>query len=273
MARSRTRSTTRVLETHDVVADAVKDAIARHPDVGMDIRLHGRILDPRIERIAVGRRMHPDEMGRPCYDMVEPFADAPWREEVDRLVSMHVAQVGRLHERRSDIGADGHLRRRAWDVHPVVSSLLSHYARLPRFDGSHRLDGQWGRVVQLGSAPGITEAVIAYGDGVIRLVEATLEDGSTLTQNDDELAIVIRQHYPETMIQALARTHVANVCDLLSADPRAARQRTQSAKHTQDGLRIVFRDVLVPWDRRSPGREPWRLSRLGKPRTRRRAAA
>jgi hypothetical protein len=273
MGRSRTGSTTRVLETNDVVRQAVNDAVARHPDVDMDIRLHGHILDPRIERIAIGRPMHPDEMGRPCYDMVAPVTDTPWREELDRLVASHARKVARLHERRADIGADGHLRRRAWDVHPVVSSLLSHYPRMPRFDGSHRLDGQWGRVVQLGSAPGIVEATIAYGDGVIRLVSATLEDGSTLTQEHDELAIVVRQRYPETMIQALARTHVANVCDLLSADPRAARHRTRSAEHARDGLRIVFRDVLVPWDRRAPGREPWRLSRLGEPRVRRRAAA
>lgn len=273
MARSRTRSTTRVLETHDVVRQAVNDAVARHPDVNLDIRMHGHILDPRIERVAIGRPMHPDEMGRPCYDMVETVADTPWREEIDRLVASHASKGARLHERRTDIGADGHLRRRAWDVHPIVSSLLAHYARLPRFDGSHRLDGQWGRLVQLGSAPGIMEALIAYGDGVIRLVSATLEDGSTLTQEDDELAIIIRQHYPETMIQALGRTHVANVCNLLSADPRAARHRTQSAEPTQDGLRIVFRDVLVPWDRRTPGRETWRLSRLREPRARRRLAA
>lgn len=233
--------------------------------IGFDIRLYGQILGDGVERIGIGHEMHRDEMARPCFEIVETAKSANWQKQVAGHVIDTARHVARLHDRRRSFDPLGEGRlapRRAWDIHPVAASILSHYRRLPAFDGSHRIDGAVGRVVRLDEAPGIVSCTVAYGDGVIRLVEADLEGGGRIWLKDDRLHVRVPGCYPETVANALRGRRAERIATQFSRDPRGSSTRITKVERCDDHLQVMLADRLVPWDRRAKGAETWRTRRL-----------
>lgn len=257
-------------EVDKVVTGAISASLATNgldaETVGYDIRLIGSTMTDGIARICIGYAMHRDDMARPCFEIVEPAEDPEWRATAAGHVAAIAMHVGRLEARRSSYDPEGVGRpagRRHWDIHPVTASILSLYRRLPRLDGRHRLDGTVGRLVQLGSAPGVEGCLIAYGDGVIRMVEAVFTGGGRLRLDGDAMKLMIPGEYPITMESAMRRARPARIASELGHDPRTSAVRVKKvSRPPEGGLEITFSDILVPWDPRARGDEDWRRKRL-----------
>jgi len=250
----------------DCIAAACAEVDMPPERLRMDVRLTGCITHDAVDRMMIGRAMHPDEMGRPCFDIVEPRVETAWRSKTATMIRKHAATISRLEARRDAFDPDrtgARATKRMWDIHPVAASVLMQYARLPAFDGSHRLDGMVGRVIRLGSAPGIESAVIGYGDGVIRLTEVRFSDDATLRLDDDDLKLKLTGTYPDILVSAMKGARPEAIASMLGADPRTRRCKVKRVERMGDGtLELTFPDVLVPWDRRAKGGEPWRKRRL-----------
>lgn len=254
------------------VEAVIRDAVTRHAaEAGVaasairyEFRLDGPFLSDAVERVVIGYEMHRDDMARPCHDVVA-VKDGGWRGRVDGSIATIAHHVARLEARRASFDPDRNgtrTPRRAWDIHPIAASVLSLYPRMPALDGTHRIDGAVGRVVKLGPRPGIAECVIAYGDGVIRLVEAEFEGGARLTQHDDQTLLRLPGEYPDIMKAAFKGAKPARIAALLGSDPRSGGTRVRKVATVDGRVELTFADGLVPWDRRARGNEPWRRRRL-----------
>ena len=265
MARRIALELPRRAEVEEVVSAAKASHLARTgvdaDRAAFDVRLYGRIADDRIERIGVGCEMHPDDMGRRPFEIVEPAKQADWRERIDTEIGDIADQVARLARRRDSFDADRHRRtppRSAWDVHPVAASVLSLWRRLPAFDGTHRLDGAIGRHLELAPVAGIERAIVGYGDGVVRLVRAEFTTGARLETTDGIVTLAVPGRMPSAIRIGSRRCRHSDLARQLGLDPRTDRVRVSKVETTDDTTIFTFSDLLVPWDRRSRGGETWR---------------
>lgn len=267
------RDNTLPLPLADEVEDALSASIARHLErrgvpagrLRFDIRQYGQ-ADGGIHRIGIGHDIagdvHRDARARPGYKMVETRGNPDWRTDADGHVERITAEIARLDARRAAFGDLRIPPRWAWDIHPAVASILAAYRRLPDLDGSHRLDGEFGRLVQLGEAPGIRSATIAYGDGVVQLLTARFEEGSSLSTTEGRLVLRIPHRLPDVIALGLVGRPAGAVSALLAKGPRARLATVTRVRRTMDGTEITLRDVLVPWDARHKGAETWRTRRM-----------
>lgn len=252
---------------------ALSTSIARHlgrHDVSperlrFDIRHYGQ-ADGRIHRIGIGfdiaGDVHRDACARPGYQMVEPGKTPDWRTVADCHVETITAQIARLDARRAAFGDARVPPRLAWDIHPAAASILASYRRIPDLDGSHRLDGEFGRMVELGEGPGIKSTTFAYGDGVIQLVTARFAGGASMATREGRLVIRIPEALPDVIASALVGRPAGAVSSLLARGPLAPLATITRVRQTMDGVEITLRDVLVPWDGRCKGVEAWRTTRM-----------
>lgn len=266
------------LPTAGRVRQVVHDALERHAAalgvpaaaVGLTLRIgahHGmETNDGAVEFFTIGADMHPDDRGRPTNEIFST-AIPTWKDRVDRMVGATVSHAARLHLRRMSFDPDQEGRtapRKAWDIHPITASLLAHYPRIPRFDGSHRLDGAVGRVVTMGNAPGVDDLTVAYGEGLVRLVEATI-GGTRLSmrKHRDLIRIGMRVPgvFPNSVVAGMRGRAPGGIAEALGRDPRSALAPVRTVAVGEGHVLLMFDDRLVPWDRRHRGGESWRLAR------------
>lgn len=237
--------------------------------VGIDVRVYGRTVDDLIERIGVGCNLHQDARARSQFEMVDVKHDPNWMSICEQKIQDIIAEIGRLERRRDAFDPDRTWctpPKWAWDIHPTAASILSLYRRLPRFDGTHRIDSEHGRLVNLGSAPGVKDALVAYGDGIIRIVSAEFPGGSSLVTRDDRIKVIISDMLPDVIENSLLR-RPATVLGAQLANGKYAHLATiTNIKRSQDPkdkqLEITLRDILIPWDARTRRGEDWRITRM-----------
>lgn len=260
------------LPTREAVDEAVGAAMRRALDTHgtiaasrLDVRLHGNASDDRIARIGIGCAMHPDAGARTPFEIVEPPVDAAWAETCHQHIDALVRETACLDRRRGAFdpaGTGATPPRWAWDIHPTAASLLSLYRTLPTLDGSHRIDGEHGRIVELQDAPGVNSATIAYGDGIVRIVAARFPNGSTLTTESGWVRLRVEGTMPEVLASSLLRRPAGAIGAQLGHGAKAGLGRVMRVRRIADELEMTLSDTLVPWDQRRLGGEDWRSTRM-----------
>jgi hypothetical protein len=247
--------------------EILEEMNATAEDVGFEFRYyheltgHGNALD----RIAIGHRNHADLAFRPHFEIVFVNKSEDWKKSAETYLRNIANRLVRISNRRKHFdphNGEAILPKKAWDVDPATATILKLCNKFPVLDGKHRISGDYGKVVSDLKPKGFKDAKIAYGDGLITLIEAEFNSGDKMYLQDDRICIEIKGQFPEAMILGVRNKKVGDVVEAFRIDRRASETKITKVRRKESGIVLTLADKLFPLDATCKGDEPWRQKKL-----------
>lgn len=262
-----------VMPTHEEASNFVREKIveilgelqAHEDDVGFRVNYTHEFTSNKIKCIAISHRNHSDLAYRPHFEIVETVKTKSWQDDTEKYLREIAERLVRISKRRKTFMPQGEkdpLPKKAWDVDPATAAILKLCNRFPVLDGTHRISGDYGKVVNDLKPKGFEHASVAYGDGIIKLVSARFTSGDEIYLQDERIKIKIHGTFPETMITGLRNKKAGDVIEAFRIDKRSHDTRITKVENKGSFIILTLADRLFPLDAKCKGDESWRMKRL-----------